>query len=164
METTGHADKFIYFHKYINIVMWNSKKIQKITHKFTLYPNKQIEAKMLETLEICRQAYNILLEELNKQKVINKTQLQSILPDMKICDPKFKKVHSKTLQYECYRLFSNLKALIKAKQNGRKIGKLRFKGKNWFKTFTYNQSGFKLINTGKRHQTFQDWKNSNQRQ
>lgn len=30
---------------------------------------------------------------------------------------------------------------------------MRFKGKGWFKTFTYNQSGFKLIMTGKRCQT-----------
>ena len=68
-----------------------------ITHKFRLYPSKQTEAKMLETLEICRQAYNVLLGELNNQKVIDKSQIQGILPDMKICDSKFKKVYSKTL-------------------------------------------------------------------
>jgi len=50
-------------------------------------------------------------------------------------------------------VIDNLKALIKAKQNGRKIGKLRFKGKNWFKTFTYNQSGFKLISLQHRKKT-----------
>ena len=32
------------------------------------------------------------------------------------------------------------------------MSRLRFKGKEWFKTFTYNQSGFKLISTGKRCQ------------
>ena len=35
----------------------------------------------------------------------------------------------------------------------RKVGRLRFKGKGRFKTFTYNQSGFRLINTGKRCQS-----------
>jgi len=126
--------------------------MQKITHKFRLYPNKQTETKMLETLDICRQTYNILLGELNNQKVIDKSQIQGILPDMKICDPVFNKVYSKTLQYENYRLFSNLRALAQTKKKGRKAGRLRFKGKNWFKTFTYNQSGFKLIQTGKRNQ------------
>ena len=72
---------------------------------------------------------------------------------MKICEPELKNVHSKTLQYECYRLFSNLRALSQSKKKNRKIGRLRFKGKGWFKTFTYNQSGFKLIKTGKRCQT-----------
>jgi putative transposase len=49
------------------------------------------------------------------------------------------------LQYEVFRLFSNLAALKKMKERGRKVGKLRFKGERWFKTFTYNQSGFKLL-------------------
>jgi putative transposase len=44
-----------------------------------------------------------------------------------------------------FRLFSNLAALKKMKERRRKVGKLRFKGERWFKTFTYNQSGFKLL-------------------
>ncbi len=107
---------------------------------------------MLKTLELCRQTYNILLGELNNQKIIDRSQIQGTIPDIKICEHKFNNLYSKTMQYECYRLFSNLKALAQSK-NKRKVGALRFKGKNWFKTFTYNQSGFKLINTGKRFQT-----------
>ena len=53
-------------------------------------------------------------------------------------------IHSKVLQMENQRLFSNLSSLVQLKKKGRKVGRLRFKGKNWFKTFTYNQSGFKL--------------------
>lgn len=49
-----------------------------------------------------------------------------------------------------YQLCSNLKALSQLKKNGKKVGRLRFKGKGWFKTFCYNQSGFKIIKTGKR--------------
>ncbi|MBI2673399.1 transposase, partial [Candidatus Woesearchaeota archaeon] len=60
--------------------------------------------------------------------------------------------YSKVLQYENYRLFSNLRSLSRLKKKGKKIGRLRFKGKEWFKTFTYNQSGFKLTNVGKRCQ------------
>jgi len=123
----------------------------KITHKFRLYPNKETENKLLENLELHRQTYNILLAELNNQKEIDRSQIQGIIPDMKICDSRFTKLHSKAMQYECYRLFSNLQALKKSKEK-RKVGRLRFKGKGWFKTFTYNQSGFKLIETGKRHQ------------
>lgn len=129
------------------------KKAVIIAHKFRLYPGKQQEVKLLGTLELCRQTYNILLQELNDQKIIDKSQIQGIIPDMKICDPKLKKVYSKTLQYESYRLFSNLRALSQLKKNGKKVGGLRPKGKGWFKTFNYNQSGFKLIKTGKRCQT-----------
>lgn len=121
------------------------------SHKFRLYPSKKIEDNMLDTLEICRFAYNFFLGELNAQKVIDKSIIQAEIPTMKICDARFKKIHSKTLQYEVYKLFSNLSALTKSKEK-RKVGGLRFKGKNWFKTFTYNQSGFKLLESGKRCQ------------
>ena len=123
-----------------------------ITNKFRLYPNKETENKLLDNLELHRQTYNILLGELNNQKEIDKSQIQGIIPDIKICDSSFKNLHSKAMQYECYRLFSNLQALKKSKEK-RKVGRLRFKGKGWFKTFSYNQSGFKIIQTGKRHQT-----------
>ena len=123
-----------------------------ITHKFRLYPNKQTEIKLLETLEICRQGYNIFLGELNNQKVIDKSLIQGIIPDMKICDSRFEKVHSKTLQYEVYKLFSNLSGLSATKKQHRKVGSLRFKGKGVFKTFTYNQSGFRLEWKDKRNQ------------
>jgi len=122
-------------------------------YRFRLYPGKKQEEKMLETLDLCRQTYNILLGELNRQKVIDRSHIQGIIPDIKICDSKFKKLHSKTMQYECYKLFSNLQGLIRSKEKQRKVGRLRFKGRGGFKTFTYNQSGFKLITTGKRFQT-----------
>ena len=107
---------------------------------------------MFETLNLCRQTYNNLLAEFDSWDNISKYELQSIIPNLKICDSRLKRVYSKTLQYENYRLFSSLKALSKRKKKGYKVGRLRFKGKGWFKTFTYNQSGFKLIQTGKRCQ------------
>lgn len=124
-----------------------------LNYKFRLYPNKHKKEKLLYALELCRQTYNTLLGELNKQQIMDKAQIQGVIPDMKICDPELKKVYSKTLQYECYRLFSNLKTLSQLKKKGKKVGKLRFKGKGWFHSFTYNQSGFKIKLTGKRCQT-----------
>lgn len=120
-------------------------------YKFRLYPNREQEEKLDFTLEICRQTYNVLLEELNNQIIIDKSQIQGIFPDLKICEPELKQVYSKTLQYECYRLFLNLSALRQLKLNKKKVGRLRFKGKGWFKTINYNQSGFKLIKTNRRY-------------
>jgi len=115
-----------------------------LANKFKLYPNKEQEEKLEFALDTCRQAYNMMLGELNNQIVIDKAEIQAMLPDLKICEPRFKEVYSKTLQYECYRLFSNLSALRVLKGNHRKVGRLRFKGKGWFKTINYNQSGFEL--------------------
>ena len=114
------------------------------SYKFRLYPNKEQEKKLNFTLAMCRLTYNFLLSRLNEQKVIDRNQIQADIVDFKIIKPELKDVYSKTLQYECYRLFSNLKGLSQSKKNGRKVGQLRFKGKNWFKTFVINQSGFWL--------------------
>jgi len=124
-----------------------------ITHKFRIYPSRKTEEKLIETLHICRKAYNFFLGELQQQKVIDKSLIQGVIPNMKICDADYNKVHSKTLQMEVSKLFSNLKGLSGSKKNGRKVGQLRFKGKHVFKTFTYNQSGFKIDFNSRRTQT-----------
>jgi putative transposase len=123
-----------------------------ITHKFRLYPSRKIEEKLLFSLDVCRQAYNFALGELNSQKVIDKNLIQATIPDLHVCQPYFKDVYQKTLQYEVHKLFSNLRGLAEMKKKGIKVGALRFKGKGYFKTFTYNQLGFELITTGKRCQ------------
>lgn len=120
-------------------------------YKFQLKPNKHQQKKLHETLDSCRFTYNQLLEKLNKQTEINKTEIQHYIVELKEQYPFLKQVYSKTLQYECYRLFSNLSSLVSSKKKGRKVGKLRFKGCNWFKTVCYNQSGFKLIQTNKHY-------------
>lgn len=114
------------------------------TYKFRLYPNKEQRDKLDFALDICRQTYNNLLEEMNNQVKIDRSIIQHKIVEIKQEHPEINKVYSKTLQYECYRLFSNLSALRELKKNGRKVGRLRFKGKNWFKTMQYNQSGFSL--------------------
>jgi putative transposase len=120
-------------------------------YKLRLYPNKEQEDKLNFALDICRQTYNSLLEELNNQTKINRKEIQHKIVELKQVKPELQEVYAKTLQYKCYRLFSNLSALRMLKNNGKRVGKLRFKGKNWFKTINYNQSGFKLIKTNKRY-------------
>jgi putative transposase len=59
--------------------------------------------------------------------------------------PELKELYSKCLQPVRDRLFHNLRVLEKTNKPGKKIGKLRYKNDNSFKSFTYNQVGFKLI-------------------
>ena len=112
------------------------------TYKFRLYPRKEQQDKLDLSLEICRQTYNHLLSELDER--FTKNELQNYLLDLKVVFPEMNNIHSKVLQMENQRLFGNLSSLSQLKKKGKKVGRLRFKGKNWFKTFTYNQSGFKL--------------------
>ncbi|MBI4210667.1 MAG: transposase [Candidatus Diapherotrites archaeon] len=118
-----------------------------LSYVFRLYPNR-IQALGLErSLELCRQAYNFLLEKLNQQSLSGKIDVGAVkhsIVELKNVRPEFNEVYSKALQPECDRLFSNLRSLRRLKKNGTKVGALRFKGKDWFKTFSYNQSGFGL--------------------
>ncbi len=114
------------------------------TFKFRLYPTKPQEQKLLWTLDKCRFVYNTLLERWGKTKM-KSTDLQHAILEIKRQHPELCDVYSKVLQYENRRLFSHLRTRSGLKKNGKKAGKLRFKGRSWFKTFTYNQSGFKII-------------------
>ncbi len=120
------------------------------TYRFRMYPNKEMGEKLDFVLDICRQTYNNLLEEMNKQVKIDRKAIQHKIVELKDIKPELKEVYSKTLQYECYRLFSNLSALRELKKHGKKVGRLRFKGKDWFKTISYNQSGFWFEQKGKK--------------
>ncbi len=119
------------------------------TYQFRLYPTKDNERKLFFTLNKCRFVYNKLLEGLNNKK--KRSELQHSLLELKEQFPELKDVHSKVLQMENYRLFSNLRALSKSKKKGRKVGSLRFKGRNWFKTFSYNQTGYEIIKVPTRY-------------
>jgi putative transposase len=121
-----------------------------LSYKFRLYPKREQEERLLETLELCRQTYNYFLSQWNGKKIPSRLELQAQLPKLKKVRPELNRVYSKVLQMVLYQLYSNLKALSQLKKNGKKVGRLRFKGRGWFKTFCYNQSGFKLIKTGKR--------------
>lgn len=61
------------------------------SYKFRLYLNKQQEEKLLWTLDRCKYTYNFLLSELQQQKVIDKAQIQGLIPNLKICEPELKK-------------------------------------------------------------------------
>ena len=115
-----------------------------------MYPNKTTREKLDFALDICRQTYNNLLGEMNNQAKIDRKAVQHKIVELKNVRPELKEVYSKTLQYECYRLFSNLSALRELKKHGKKVGRLRFKGRDWFKTIFYNQSGFWFEQKGKK--------------
>ena len=122
-----------------------------IAYKYKIYPNKIEQQKLNKTLDLCRFTYNKLLEELQKQEKINRGIIQHKIVELKQEFPELQEVYSKTLQYECYRLFSNLRVLSQLKKNGKKVGRLRFKGRDWFKTLNYNQSGYKFVKTDKHY-------------
>ena len=113
--------------------------------RYRLYPSKEQEEKMSAYLELCRWLYNYFLGIVKCcVKVPNRKLLQEMIPALCRHKLELEQLHSKTRQYILYQLYSNIRALSELKKKGRKVGRLRFKGKGWFKTFVYNQSGFSI--------------------
>ena len=122
-----------------------------LSYRFRLYPSKTVEKKLNRQMGLCRWLYNRLLSELNlaREKGIRLkwTGTQALIVDLKYHEkPDLNEVYSKVLQMVNHQLWSNIRALAGLKRNGRRVGKLRFKGAGWFKTLNFNQSGFRLEN------------------
>jgi putative transposase len=120
-----------------------------LSYRFRLYPSKTVQARLSEHLELCRWLYNHLLSEVNKAKeegqMITQRDAQALIVELKKGEkPELSKVYSKVLQMVNHQLWSNIRVLSALKRNGRKVGWLRYKGRGWFKTLNYNQSGFKI--------------------
>ncbi len=120
-----------------------------LSYRFRLYPSKTAQKTLDRHMKLCRWLYNRLLSELNlaREKGINfrRMDAQALIVDLKKHEkPELDEAHSKVLQMVNWQLWSNIRALAGLKRNGRKVGRLRFKGSGWFKTLNFNQSGFKL--------------------
>jgi len=119
-----------------------------LSYKYRAYPDKGTDIRLNTALDTCRWLYNRLLEELNVARengislTMYKTQAQIVT--LKDENPALKGVYSKVLQMVNYTLWSNISTLGQLKKNRRKIGKLRSKGANRYRTLNYNQSGFKI--------------------
>jgi len=131
-----------------SIYIKRGHKREMLSYKFRIYPSKSIQGKLNEQIELCRWLYNRLLEELDKAKKegrkIKRTDTQALIVKLKEEKTELNKVYSKVLQMVNYQLWSNIKTLHKLKKKGKKVGRLRYKGKGWFKTLNFNQSGFNI--------------------
>jgi len=114
-------------------------------YKFRLYPNLEQEYKLQNNLNVCKWVYNKFVEQAQKS-FLSRNDMNYILTELKQSEPWLYNYHSKMLQMISTRLEGAEKSLIEKSKKGHKTGKLRFARYNEFRTFTYNQSGFKLDN------------------
>ena len=120
----------------------------KRAYKFRLYPTRQQEATLEDTLDTCRLLWNLALEDRRIHfKETGKSRSYedqaALLIIEKLNNPAFNQVHSQVLQDVLRRLkkaFDNF--FRRLAEYGRKKGYPRFKKR--YRSFTYPQSGFKL--------------------
>jgi putative transposase len=122
----------------------------KIAYKFRIYPNKAQESKLDLTLEVCRQLWNLALDDRKttwKQEHKGRSYEDqcSLLTIEKKYDLHFSSVYSQVLQDVLKRIkkaFDNF--FRRCREGAKKKGYPRFKNKGQYKSITYPQSGFKL--------------------
>ena len=119
-------------------------------YRYRLRPSDALEERLASTVDTCRQVYNHFLYRLNRNDDTSLYSEQKRLPDLKKWWNDLKQVHSKVLQKVVQRLYDNLSTLRGRKNNGHRVGALKWKGKGEYRSFTYSQSGFELKNTSGR--------------
>jgi putative transposase len=121
----------------------------KTAYKFRVYPNKQQQAMLDLTLETCRHLYNTALADRKntyEQEGLSRSyeDQAAILTSEKKDNPYLKSVFSQVPQDVLRRLDKSFKAFFRRVKAGENPGYPRFKGRGWYKSFTYPQSGFAL--------------------
>lgn len=119
------------------------------TFKYRLYPTKLQTTKMNNILEQTRWVYNETLA-LRKnawesgKKTISLYDTQIELTKWKTNKPELNEVFSQVLQNAQLRVDLAFKAFWRRCKAGENPGFPRFKGKGWYRSITYPQSGFRL--------------------
>ena len=120
------------------------------TYKYRLLGNVAILNKVTMWLNLCRNLYNVALEQ---RIVIYKQDKSTLscfsqmkqLPELKATFPEYSDVGAQVLQDVIERLDRSYKAFFRRVKNGNgKVGFPRFKGKDRYDSFTLKQCGWKV--------------------
>ena len=131
----------------------NQKPVSMKTYKYRLRPSKSQRTRLMQTLELCRWVYNETLairkhawEQEGKSLSLYDTH--KLLPIWKQAHPELKDAYSQVLQNVQARVDLAFQAFFRRVKAGEKPGYPRFRGKGWYDSFTFKQSGFALLENG----------------
>lgn len=118
--------------------------------KYRLFPTSKQETTLVQTLNGCRWLYNHFLEQRkaaweSEKKSISRYDQSNMLKILKTEHPFLADVFSQVLQNVSTRLDLAFRAFFRRIKSGDKPGYPRFRGKFRYDSFTYPQSGFKLL-------------------
>ncbi|NBJ17082.1 MAG: transposase, partial [Dehalobacter sp. 4CP] len=121
----------------------------KKTFRYRIRLSKSAETNLKNHLELCRQLYNLALEQRitiwkNYRKSISIYDQSKQLPDLKKAFPEFKQVNSQALQDVIERLGKAFDGFFRRIRKGQKPGFPRFRGYNRHDSVTLKQTGWKL--------------------
>ena len=120
------------------------------TFKYRIYPSSSQETKLEQTLNGCRWLYNHLLEQRknsweSEKKSLSRFDQCNTFKELKKEKIFLNDIHSQVLQSVATRIDLAFRAFFRRVKSGGKPGYPRFRGKFRYDSFTYPQSGFKLL-------------------
>lgn len=119
--------------------------------KYRIYPTKKQTTTLEKTFELCRELHNAAIEERTQAYELNGKSLsytlqQNQLPEIKRVRTEYKQVHSQVLQNVLDRVDKAFSAFFQRVAEGKKPGYPRFKSYDRYKSITFPQSGFDVVN------------------
>jgi len=126
----------------------------RLTYKYRLFPTKAQRTALNQALEACRWVYNQTLAVRKdaweqQQESISRYDTIKMLPAWRQDHSFLTGAYSQCLQETCTRVDLAFKNFFRRVKAGKKPGYPRFKGRGWYKSFTYPQSGFWLTENGR---------------
>jgi len=123
------------------------------TYKYRLFVTKKQTTKLLQTLDECRWLYNHFLEERKnlweqEKKSLNYYSQTASIVKLKQARQTLSDVHSQVLQNVAVRIDLAFKSFFRRVKSGKKPGYPRFRGKDWYDSFTFPQTGFEITDNG----------------
>jgi putative transposase len=122
----------------------------KTAYKFRLYPSKLQEAQLDLTLDTCRHLYNTALADRKNayetEGISRSYEDQAAILTTERRNGNFTGIYAHCLQDALRRLDKSFKAFFRRVKAGENPGYPRFKGRGWYKSFTYpdSETGYKL--------------------
>ena len=125
-----------------------------ITVTLRLRPDKKQQRRLCETLEICRETWNRLMDEavgtyLAEDRILSVYDLNALLPPMKDEHPEMRDVHSMALQNISSRVNTSLSRSLKkkGKDGGTILPKMR--APNRYRSFEFPSAKYISIEDGR---------------
>jgi putative transposase len=122
----------------------------KTAYKFRMYPNRLQEAQLDLTLETCRHLYNTALADRKNayetEGISRSYEDQAAMLTVERKNGNFLGIYAHCLQDVLRRLDKSFKAFFRRVKAGENPGYPRFKGRGWYKSFTYpdSKTGYKM--------------------
>ena len=126
-------------------------------YKFRLYPSAEQEKLLIKQLNMCRELYNAFLQQriyaYRSGRHVGYNQQAMEMPGIKSALPEYRIVHSQVLQDVARRAdkaYQNFYRRVMEKKAGKRIkaGFPRFKSAERYRSITYPQSGFEILENG----------------